>query len=216
MNTKDQCNSSKIGSTIKGLTIIGAFYKPTKTGKYVMYTVRCNRCGKVSDKIGSSVLKGVSPCDCSRQNLIGVGRTRLYTIYTDMKERCYNKNSPTYKRYGGRGIAMCDEWLGRDGYTKFKEWALRNGYADNLSIDRIDNDKGYSPDNCRWTTPKEQANNTRNNHFLEHDGERHTISQWAEITGINRKVISSRVTKLGWSDEKALTTPVRHLERRGM
>lgn len=91
----------------------------------------------------------------------------------------------------------------------FEKWAIENGYAENLTIDRKDNDKGYCPDNCRWATKKEQNLNTRQNHYLTFNGETKSLAEWADITGIKRRILSDRINKLGWSAEKALTTKVR-------
>lgn len=104
----------------------------------------------------------------------------------------------------GRGIKVCKEWLGEHGFQDFYRWALENGYQDNLTIDRIDVNGNYEPNNCRWSTMKEQQNNRRDNHILELNGEKHTIAEWSEITGINAGTIRSRL-KLDWSIEEALT-----------
>lgn len=131
-------------------------------------------------------------------------KKRLYHIWLSMRERCNNKNHVQYANYGGRGIKVCKEW---DDYLSFKEWALSNGYCENLTIDRVDNDKGYSPDNCRWATAKEQANNRRSNHLLTLNGETHNIEWWAQKTGLPRHAIDGRIRR-GWSDCEILTTPL--------
>lgn len=133
--------------------------------------------------------------------------TRLYQAYLNMKARCYYKKGREYHNYGERGITVCDEWLGKNGASNFIEWSYRNGYSDNLTLDRIDVNKGYSPDNCRWITNKEQQSNRRDNHFITYKGRTQTITQWAEEIGISGKAFEKRIRV--WKDvEKAIETPV--------
>lgn len=136
----------------------------------------------------------------------GMTKSRLYNIWSMMRRRCNDTKSISFPKYGERGITVCDEWQGS--FEEFRDWAIGNGYADGLTIDRIDNDKGYSPDNCRWTTPKLQANNTRQNRVLNLNGVSHTLQEWSDITGINRKTISDRIDRHGWTVEQALTRGV--------
>ena len=103
---------------------------------------------------------------------------RLYTIYKDMKKRCFNQNEINYKNYGGRGITICEEWL-KD-FMNFYNWAIVNGYKDNLTIDRIDDNGNYKPSNCRWVTMKVQSNNTRRNNYFTINGQTKTIAEWAD------------------------------------
>jgi hypothetical protein len=110
-----------------------------------------------------------------------------------MKYRCYRTKHSEFHRYGGRGITICDEWLGSP--QAFFDWAVANGYRDDLSIDRIDNDKGYSPDNCRWATRKEQQNNCSNSVKVEIDGVVKTLRQWSEEKGIYFNTLYKRYKK---------------------
>jgi hypothetical protein len=132
--------------------------------------------------------------------------TRLYRIWYHMKDRCNNPKDPRYVDYGGRGISVCEEW--ETSYEVFRNWAYENGYSETLTLDRENNDLGYSPDNCRWVTPKEQANNTRKNRIITFDSESHTLSEWGDLVGIKPITIAYRL-KAGWSVESALFTPVR-------
>lgn len=125
-----------------------------------------------------------------------------YGSYRSMMDRCYRKTAWNYKDYGGRGITVCDEW---HDICSFGKWAEENGYRKGLSIERIDTDGNYSPENCRWATQKEQCNNRRNTKYLTAFGETHTISEWSEKTGICRSTISNRIYRLGWSSERAVS-----------
>lgn len=121
---------------------------------------------------------------------------RIKNILYRMKSRCNDKNNNRYNRYGGRGIYVCEEWS--NGYDNFIKWSLENGYRDDLSIDRIDNNKPYEPSNCRWATNIEQANNKSNNIILEYNGESHTQAEWSRILNIDYGLIRARY-KRGWS-----------------
>ena len=117
-----------------------------------------------------------------------------------MKRRCLKSDDYAHKNYGGRGISVCSEW---QKFEPFCEWAMANGYADNLTLDREDVNGNYEPSNCRWVTMKEQQNNKRNNVKLTYDGETHTLSEWSEITGIPNSTIQQRHAK-GLSPEYVL------------
>ena len=132
--------------------------------------------------------------------------TRLYHIWTSMKRRCYNKTAKEYKYYGARGIAVCSEW--KDDFMSFYTWSIANGYNDNLTIDRIDVNGDYEPNNCRWATPKQQARNRRNNRTFTYNGETRCLSEWCEILGLNYHTISVRINLHKWSIEKALELEV--------
>jgi hypothetical protein len=115
----------------------------------------------------------------------------IYRRWSSMKSRCNNPNNIAYDRYGGRGIKVCDEW--DKSFIKFYEWAIQNGFREDLSLDRIDNNKGYSPDNCRWATRFEQARNVRRNHMITYNGKTQCIGAWAEETGIRRDTLLYRI-----------------------
>lgn len=123
-----------------------------------------------------------------------------YGSYHAMMDRCYREKAMNYPQYGGRGIKVCNEW---HDITKFEKWVNISGFQKGLTLERKNVNGDYCPENCTWTTPKGQANNRRNTVYLEYNGERHTISEWAEILGINRSTLNNRVCR-GWSAEKAL------------
>lgn len=132
------------------------------------------------------------------------GKERLRSIYYGMKQRCYNENSINFKYYGGKGVAICDEWL--LSFENFFDWAINNGYNENLTIDRIDSEKEYSPDNCKWSTKKEQAYNRSMSVKLTLNGRTMYMTEWAEELEIDKKILSWRYNN-GWSDEEILSRP---------
>ena len=181
-----------------------------KENKIAIWLCKCD-CGKTVNVRASSLLNGhTTSCGCYGKNRIGKEKrvhggtgTRLYRIYLNMKQRCYNQKCESYKDYGGRGITICKEWL--SDFSTFQKWSLENGYKKELTIDRIDNDGGYSPNNCRWTTRKEQNNNNRHCVLLTYNGETHNIQQWSEITGLPRGIITKRY-KSGWDVKRIFET----------
>ena len=167
---------------------------------------RCE-CGEFRICSGHSLKSGVSKsCGCLQREKVkdsktthGESKIKIYSVWTTMKRRCRSSEDPHCKRYGLRGITVCDEW--KNDFMAFYNWAMANGYREGLQIDRINNDGNYEPNNCRWVTAKEQANNRSTNKFLEYRGERHTISQWSRITGIARSTLVWRISKYGICDK---------------
>lgn len=170
---------------------------PEKRGRAYAWVCQCD-CGKITHPIITyRLLQGKTrSCGCLRGDFArskathGLSRTRLYGIWRNMKSRCTNPNVEKFKRYGGRGIAICDEWV--NSFESFRDWAMANGYADGLSIDRIDVNGNYCPENCRWVDEAIQANNKSNNLPVEINGESKTIGEWSRITGVGYSTIRQR------------------------
>lgn len=143
--------------------------------------------------------------------------SRLNRIFRTMKNRCYNPKAINYKDYGARGITVCDEWNDRTmlhsgvhggfskGWLAFKKWSEENGYREGLTLDRINVNEEYSPENCRWISQKEQCNNTRRNIVITYNSHTYTLPQWCEKLGLNYCKTYRRLYD-GWSVEKAFTT----------
>lgn len=131
--------------------------------------VSCVLCGKQSVVRPSSLFRSKNTsCTCVTKSVDGESGSRLYGIYHNMKYRCATETANEYDNYGARGIKVCSEWLGKDGYLAFKDWALNNGYEDNLTIDRIDPDKGYCPENCQWVTKSENTSRANSSKRTQH------------------------------------------------
>lgn len=137
----------------------------------------------------------------------GLTKHKLYTVWGNMLDRCNNTANKAYKDYGARGITVCKEW--REDFMTFFTWAMKEGYKKGLTLDRIDNNKGYNPMNCRWATVKEQSNNRRSNHLLTFNGKTQTMQQWADEMHINYWTLRDRLARCNWNVEKALTQPTR-------
>lgn len=131
----------------------------------------------------------------------GDKHSQLYTVWCHIKARCYNTHDKSYKYYGGRDIKMCDEWY--NNYVTFKDWAVNNGYSKGLTIDRIDVNGNYEPNNCRWVTMKQQSRNTRRNRYFTINGETHCLSEWCELLGLKYNKVQARL-KRGWDIKKSL------------
>ena len=136
----------------------------------------------------------------------GMSSSLLRHVRTGMLKRCYNTKRLDYPRYGGRGITVCEEW--KKSPTIFFEWALASGYKKGLSIERIDNDGPYSPENCRWATKEEQANNKRDSYIITYKGKAQTLSCWAAELNLPYKTLFHRLAYLNWSVERTFTTPI--------
>lgn len=203
---REQANNPKwLGQKYGRLTVTDFVHK----GKKWYWECRCD-CGNTVITQAYLVRSGhTSSCGCwqkkraSEASLVhGQSHGRLYRIYNGMKSRCYNPNQDNYENYGGRGITICDEWL--HSFGAFQEWAISNGYTDELSIDRVDNRKGYSPENCRWVTRQTQNENTRRNNLITIDGKTQSLSAWVRERGLNYHTVSFRIHQKGISPEQAL------------
>lgn len=193
-----------IGQKFGRLTVINELKERTKYGDKI-YKCLCD-CGNYVIAVGTILRRGSKKsCGClnhePKYKTHGKHNTRLFKTLNRMKQRCYNKNTPNYKNYGGRGIVVCDEWL--NNFMKFYNWAINNGYDDNLTIDRIDVDGNYEPNNCRWITNLEQQNNKRNNVLLTYKGKTQTMAQWCKELNINYNTLSGRHYR-GYTDKECL------------
>lgn len=177
-----------------------------------LWLCKCD-CGKETIVVRNSLNSGhTKSCGCylrestkKRSTKHDLCYTRIYLIWKLMKRRCLYADCKEYKHYGGRGIKICDEWLD---VASFYRWSISNGYREDLKLERIDNNGNYEPSNCRWATPKEQANNKRTNRVLTFNGKTQTIAQWADELHIKPSTLYNRIW-LGWDIERTLIREAR-------
>ena len=183
-----------------------------------MYRCQCD-CGNISVVRSSNLRDGrSSSCGCFANELVskrskthGMTDTRLFRIWSGIKRRCFTTTDYHYKWYGARGISMCDEW--KNSFQIFYNWAISNGYREDLSIDRVDNNGNYEPSNCRWITHAEQMRNQGKNIMLTYNGKTLCAMDWSKETGMSDATIRWR-KKHGWSDERTLTESIHRTAER--
>lgn len=185
----------------------------SKSVKGSVWKCKCD-CGVVKNLLGDRVKNGyIKSCGCLVRETVpkikialkhGMSKTPIYNVWCTMKARCSNPNHIGFHNYGGRSIKVCDRWLKFDNFNN----DMKNGYRKGLTLDRVDNKKGYSKNNCRWATHIEQQNNRSNNHLITYNGKTQTLSQWARSIGLKPGVLYLRVVRRGWDISRAITTPL--------
>lgn len=197
--------------------ILTVLKRAPNRGKHIYYKCKC-ACGKTVEVRNDKLTNGQAiSCGCKRKKRsdckYDTANSRLYAVYTAMKQRCLNERCRAYKNYGGRGIKICGSWLEKGGFEEFQTWAYKSGYQEaeygKYTLDRIDVNGDYEPQNCRWTTIQEQQNNTTRNIILEYKGEKHNIKKWSEIRELSYSKILKRL-KLGWSVAETLGYKEKH------
>ena len=205
-----------IGQVFGRLTVIDRADGLVSESGYhtVMWKCKCD-CGNIVNVRAKSLKQGVTKsCGCFRRDRMsniasrhhGFG-TRLYTIWNSMRQRCNNPKHHAYSNYGGRGITICKDW---DDFDKFRKWAIGAGYDENAprgqyTLDRVEVDRGYSPDNCRWVDMKTQSNNKRETIYLSYNGETLTLTEWADRVGLHYTTLWKRY-KEGFDTSQILST----------
>jgi len=189
------------GKKFNRLTVIERYHENNIHNK-PLWLCKCD-CGKETIVNGLSLKNGnTKSCGCyakeiqklssNKKSKHNLRNTRLYNIWRGMKKRCYDLKNKDYKNYGKRGIKICEEWL--NDFKTFYDWAMSNGYKDNLTIDRIDTNGNYEPNNCRWTDLETQQNNRRNTEHITIGNDSKTMSQWARTIGVHHSSISNKKT----------------------
>lgn len=196
------------GKRFGRLTVISMAYND---GYGTYWNCKCD-CGNETIVKGALLTYGnTKSCGCQRAEAFkrcvengtkhNLSHHPLYPKWKSMRKRCSNPNEKEYKNYGGRGITVCEEW---DDFKAFYDWAITHGWREDLTIDRIDNNKGYSPDNCRFIPAKEQVRNRRKTVYLEYNNEKRPLSEWCELLGLKMKTCYGRLHYYGWSNPEEI------------
>lgn len=199
------------GQRFGRLTVLRRYEKNSSQGK-TLWLCKCD-CGTETTVTTSNLKSGhTQSCGCSRVDAMrkvatkhGMTHTSLYNVWLLMRRRCSNQNDKHYNDYGGRGISVCSEW--NTSFQAFYDWAMANGYADELTLDRIDNNSNYNPTNCRWVTMQRQCNNRRSNRYCEYNGRKYTLAELSEMSGVGYDKLKQRINKLKWPVDRAVETP---------
>ena len=208
-------STSTLGKRFGRLVVV-EFHHSSGGNKY--WLCKCDCGGEKIVRTNSLNYGSVRSCGCLQLETQRNNRTksikhghahneRLYETWKNMRRRCSDPHNKRAAHYYDKGITVCEAW---NDYATFRTWALQNGYRDDLTIDRIDNNKGYCPENCHWATAKQQANNQSRNRLITFNGCTKTMSEWADFVGLKYSVLNHRIQR-GWPIAKALYTPQRRL-----
>lgn len=199
------------GARFGRLTVVCPTEK--RQSSFIVYKCHCD-CGNDCYIASGNIGKSTNSCGCLEEESRikhNKSKTKLYDVWTNMRQRCLNPNNPRYKNYGGRGITICEEW---NDFQNFYDWAIAHGYDENLNkekklctLDREDVDGNYEPSNCRWITNKQQQNNKKDTILYEYNNKFYTISEWADILNLPLNVLKSRITR-GWNIKRVLEQPI--------
>lgn len=199
--------TDRLGETYGRLKVIERAPNKSVKDTNARWLCKCE-CGNECVVYGQDLQRGKQvSCGCYNRERIqshGMSRTHVNGVWRSMRDRCTNPNNKSYHNYGGRGITVDARW---DSFKTFYEDMGER--PENYTLERLDNNKGYSKENCKWVTMTDQLNNRRNNHLITHNGVTHTMAEWSKITGIKWDTLRNRIDRYGWSIEKALTTEVK-------
>lgn len=197
---------NRVGQRYTRLTVIERAPNKSEKDTNARWLCQCD-CGNTCIAYGQDLQREkFKSCGCLNADRIkthGRSRTRVYGVWRQIVQRCRNPDSPSYHNYGARGIDVCERWRSFENFI-----ADMGDRPAGYSLDRIDNDKGYFPENCRWTTMSQQLNNRRNNVVIEWQGKSQTLAEWATELGFEWHTLRNRLQRLHWSVEKAFTTPI--------